>query len=67
MGGVRGAAHSEERRDLPSTATLQAPVSACILGGDYVAADFLTEVLTDKSVCHIPEYRRVKTQVFPDL
>lgn len=67
MGGVRGAAHPEEERDLPSTATLQVPASACILGGGYVAADFLTEVLTDKFVCHIPEYRRVNIQAFPAL
>lgn len=47
-------------KDIPSPTILQAPAPVPVLGGGHVAADFLTGVLADKFVYHIPEYRQVK-------
>lgn len=39
---------------------LQAPAPTPIIGGNHVAADLLAQLIVDKFVYHLPEYRQVK-------
>lgn len=38
----------------------QAPKPNAVIGGNHVAADLLSQIILDKFVYHIPEYRQVK-------
>ena len=44
----------------PNPCILQAEVPRAIIGGNHVAADVLSQLIIDKFVYHIPEYRQVK-------
>ncbi len=44
----------------PSPHILQAPTPGAIIGGNHVGADLLAQLVIDKYVYHIPEYRQVK-------
>ncbi len=44
----------------PSPKILQAPAPVAIIGGNHVGADLLAQLVIDKYVYHLPEYRQVK-------
>ena len=44
----------------PSPQILQAPAPLAVIGGNHVAADLLAQLVVDKYVYHLPEYRQVK-------
>lgn len=44
----------------PSPKILQAPAPAAIIGGNHVGADLLAQLIIDKYVYHLPEYRQVR-------
>lgn len=44
---------------------VQAPAPAAIIGGNHVAADLLAQLVVDKFVYAIPEYRQIK--IYADL
>lgn len=44
----------------PAPRILQAAAPAAIIGGNHVGADLLAQLVIDKYVYHLPEYRQVK-------
>ncbi|TGX79463.1 hypothetical protein E5358_14875 [Palleniella muris] len=44
----------------PSPEILQAPAPAAVIGGNHVGAALLAQLVTDKYVYHLPEYRQVR-------
>lgn len=52
-------------RDLPSPEIIQAQAPACVIGGNHVAADLLSQLVYDKYVSHLPEYRQVR--IYADM
>lgn len=44
----------------PNPGIYQAPAPKAIIGGNHVDADLLAQLVVDKYVYHIPEYRQVK-------
>ena len=50
---------------LPAPEIIQAPAPACVIGGNHVAADMLSQLVYDKYVSHLPEYRQVR--IYADM
>lgn len=47
-------------KDMPSPRIVQAQAPRAIIGGNHVGADMLAQLVIDKYVYHLPEYRQVK-------
>ena len=47
-------------KNLPSPRIAQARAPKAIIGGNHAAADMLSQLIIDKYVYHLPEYRQVK-------
>lgn len=44
----------------PNPKMLQAPAPVAVIGGNHVGADLLAQLVIDKYVYHLPEYRQVR-------
>lgn len=47
-------------KDNPSPRILQAAAPVAVIGGNHVGADMLAQLVIDKYVYHLPEYRQVR-------
>lgn len=47
-------------KNAPSPQILQAPAPAAVIGGNHVGADLLAQLVIDKYVYHLPEYRQIR-------
>ena len=47
-------------KNSPFPKICQAPAIVPVIGGNHIGADFLSQLVIDKFVYHIPEYRQVK-------
>ena len=52
-------------RGLPAPEIVQAQAPVPVIGGNHVAADMLSQLVYDKYVSHLPEYRQVK--IYADM
>ena len=57
---VRPAYRLKSDKNNPSPKILQAPAPAAVIGGNHVGADLLAQLVIDKYVYHLPEYRQVR-------
>ncbi|MGL5979269.1 MAG: IS66 family transposase, partial [Phocaeicola sp.] len=51
---------AKSQKNALNVKVFQAPLPKAIIGGNYVAADFLAHLITSKFIYHIPEYRQIK-------
>ena len=51
----------KSEKNASSVHMVQAPAPVAIIGGNHVAADLLAQLVVDKFVYAIPEYRQIKT------
>lgn len=57
---VRPVLRRKEDKALPQPRILQAPAPKPVIGGNHVGADVLAQIVVDKYVYHLPEYRQVQ-------
>lgn len=57
---VRPVYRLKSDKNNPNPKIMQAPAPAAIIGGNQVGADLLAQLVTDKYVYHLPEYRQVR-------
>lgn len=50
----------KDERNAVSPQIRQAPAPKAVIGGNHVGADFLAQIVIDKYVYHLPEYRQVR-------
>ncbi len=55
----------KDDKNMPNPRICQAPVPEGAIGGNHVGADMLSQIVIDKFVYHLPEYRQV--QQYKDL
>ena len=52
-------------RGMPGPVIVQAAAPSPVIGGNHVAADMLAQIVYDKFVSHLPEYRQVR--IYSDM
>lgn len=57
---VRPVYRLKSDKNNPSPKILQAQAPAAVIGGNHVGADLLAQLVIDKYVYHLPEYRQVR-------
>ncbi len=45
---------------MPQPRIVQAPASQPVIGGNHIGADMLSQIIIDKYVYHLPEYRQIQ-------